>query len=110
MFNSHLVESTLRVRARNYAWTRIENVDRANELLFGENPLPANLEEKPIDRVQRFTFEYHRDFDVIPHLASAAGAQFATCGVPGSPQPLFGSHLVGVGMFLRLRPYSGETR
>ena len=31
--NSFLLESTLRFLERNYVWTRIENVDRTNELL-----------------------------------------------------------------------------
>jgi hypothetical protein len=30
VFNSYLLESTLRFHTRNYAWTRIENVDRSN--------------------------------------------------------------------------------
>ena len=34
--NSYLLESTLRFFERNYIWTRIENVDRTNELLLGE--------------------------------------------------------------------------
>ena len=41
-------ESTLRFRTRNYAWTRIENVERSNELILGENPLPPDFQEKPI--------------------------------------------------------------
>jgi len=109
-FNSFLLESTLRFRTRNYIWTRIENVDRSNELLLGEIPLPPNFEEKPIGRVQAYTFGYDRDFDVIPHLASAIGAQFTTYGVPGTLQALYGSHPFGVAMFVRLRPYSGAAR
>ncbi len=34
VLNSYLAESTLRFRDRNYAWTRIENVDRTNLLLL----------------------------------------------------------------------------
>jgi hypothetical protein len=42
--NSYLLESTLRFLERNYAWTRIENVDRTTELLLGENPSrPASM-------------------------------------------------------------------
>src|ERR1700726_2809604 len=55
IFNSYALESTVRFRTRNYAWTRIENVDRSNELLIGENPLPENFREEPLGRVQAYT-------------------------------------------------------
>jgi hypothetical protein len=110
VFNSYLLESTLRFSARNTVWTRIENVQRSNELILGENPLPPNFQERPIGSVQEYSFGYDRDFDIVPHLASAVGAQFTTYGVPSQLQPIYGSHPVGVAMFLRLRPYSGETR
>jgi hypothetical protein len=109
IFNSYLFESTLNFRARNFVWTRIENAERSNELLLGENPLPPNFQEKPVGRVQAYTFGYDRNFQIIPHLASALGAQFTTYGVPSPLQPAYGSHPFGVAMFLRLRPYSGET-
>jgi hypothetical protein len=108
IFDSYLFESTLRFRERNYTWTRIENVERSNELILGENPLPPNFQEQPIGRVQAYTLGYDRDFDLIPHLASAIGAQFTTYGVPAILQPIYGTHPFGVAVFLRFRPFSGE--
>jgi hypothetical protein len=110
VFNSYLLESTLRFAARNYAWTRIENAQRSNELILGENPLPPNFQERPIGAVQAYTFGYDHDFDIVPRLASAIGAQVTTYGVPGVLQPIYGAHPVGVAMFLRLRPFSGQER
>jgi hypothetical protein len=110
VFNSYLLESTLRFSARNTVWTRIENARRSNELILGEETLPINFQEMPIGSVQAYTFGYDRDIGVVPHLASAIGAQFTTYGVPNPLQPIYGSHPVGIAMFLRLRPYSGETR
>jgi hypothetical protein len=110
VFNSYLLESTLNFRTRNYAWTRIENAERSNELILGENPLPPNFEEKPIGRVQAYTFGYDRDFDLVPHLASAIGAQFTAYSVPALLQPTYGAHPFAVAMFFRFRPYSGEAR
>lgn len=110
VFNSYLFESTARFRTRNYAWTRIENVDRANELLIGERPLPRNFREQPIGRVQAYTFGYSHDFDVIPHVASAIGAQFTTYGVADVFKPVYGSHPIGVAVFVRFRPFSGNER
>ena len=110
IFNSYLAESTLRFRTRNAVWTRLENVDRSNELLFEENALPANFQERPIGRVQAYTFGYDHDFDVVPHLASAIGAQFTFYGVASSLQPIYGAHARGFIVFVRLRPFSGEDR
>jgi hypothetical protein len=108
IFDSYLFESTVRFRDRNYIWTRIENAERSNELILGENPLPPNFQEQPIGRVQAYTLGYDRDFDLIPHLASAIGAQFTTYGVPTILQPIYSSHPFGVAMFVRFRPFSGE--
>ena len=110
IFDSYLVESTVRFRARNYAWTRIESAERSNELILGENPLPPGFEEKPIGQVQAYTLGYDRDFDLIPDLASAIGAQFTTYGVADILKPIYGSHPVGVALFIRLRPFSGKDR
>ena len=109
-FNSYLLESTVRFHTRNYAWSRIENVDRSNELLIGENPLPPNFREQRIGRVQAYTFGYDRDIDLIPNLASAIGAQVTTHGVAEVLKPIYGSHPVGVILFVRFRPYSGKER
>jgi len=110
IFNSYLLESTVRFLNRNHAWTRIENAERSNELILGENPFPPGFTEKPIGHVQVYTFGYDHDFDVIPHVASAIGAQFTTYGVPDVLKPIYGVHPVGVALFLRLRAFSGQER
>jgi hypothetical protein len=110
IFNSYLLESTVRFRTRNYVWTRIENVDRSNELLLGENPLPPGFREQPIGRVQAYTFGYDHDFDLIPRVASAIGAQFTTYGVADALKPIYSSHPVGFALFVRFRPFSGNDR
>ncbi|MGH9733477.1 MAG: hypothetical protein ACRD8A_02655 [Candidatus Acidiferrales bacterium] len=105
VFNSYLLESTLQFAGRNYAWTRVEDVTRSNELLLGEQPLPPSFVERPIGRVQAYTFGYDRDFDFFPRLSSALGAQVTTYGVPHALKPFYGSHPLGVTVFLRLRPH-----
>jgi|SRR5579872_283712 len=110
IFNSYALESLVRFRTRNYAWTRIENVDRSNELILGENPLPANYSEQPIGRVQAYTFGYDRDIDLLPHVATALGAQVTDYGVPNALKPIYGARPVGVAVFLRIRPFSGDER
>ncbi len=103
IYNGYLAESTLRFLNHNYAWTRIENVDRSNELLLGGNPLPPGFEEHFLARVQAYTLGYDREFDVIPHVSSALGGQFTIYGKPASLDSVYGSHPMGVLLFLRLR-------
>jgi hypothetical protein len=110
IFDSYLFESTMRFKTRNYAWTRIESVERSNELLLGENPLPPGFEETPIARVDAYTFGYDRDVDLIPNLASAVGVQVTTYGVPEILRPIYSPHPFGVAVFVRLRPFSGKDR
>jgi hypothetical protein len=110
VFDSYLLESAVRFATRNHAWTRIENAERSNELIVGENPLPAGFVEQPIGRVQAYTFGYDRDVDLVPHLASAIGVQATFYAVPGRLQPIYGAHPAGVAVFLRLRPFSGQDR
>lgn len=110
IFNSYLIESTVRFRARNYVWTRMENVDRSNQLLLGDNPLPPNFQEKSIGRVQAYTFGYDRDIDLVPHVASAIGTQVTTYAVANTLKPIYGSHPAGIAIFVRFRPFSGNER
>jgi hypothetical protein len=111
--NSFLLESTLQFHARNYAFTRIEDVDRTTELLLGEQPLPPNFQEQSAGRVQAYTFGYDRDLAAgvtrTAHLSTALGAQ-VTAYTPGTRlQPVYGTDPIGVVVFLRIRPM-GHSR
>lgn len=110
IFNSFLFESTARFKTANYVWTRIENAERSNELIIGENHLPPGFEERPIGKVQAYTFGYDRDVHVLPYIESAIGAQFTTYGVPTTLQPIYGDHPWGVAAFIRLRPTPPEGK
>jgi hypothetical protein len=110
IFDSYLFESTVRFRDSNYVWTRIENAERSNELILGENLLPPGFLERPIGRVQVYKLGYDHDVNLLPHLASAIGAQVTTYGVPNQLQSIYGQHPVGVAIFVRLRPFSGEEK
>ena len=108
--NSYLLESLVRFKISNYAWTRIENAGRSNELINGANPLPAGFQEEPIGHVAAYTFGYDRDINLISHLRTALGAQITTYGVPDALQTIYGSHPYDVSVFVRLRPFSGKER
>lgn len=103
--NSYLLESTARFFDRNYAWTRIENVDRTNELLLGNNPEPPGFNERYFTRVQAYTAGYEREVGRIPHLSIGLGGQFTWYGVPDVLKPIYGERPVGAILFLRLRPH-----
>jgi hypothetical protein len=98
-----LLESSLNFLTKNNLWTRIENVDRTNELLIGETFLPTNFTERYFTRVQAYTAGYDRELGHIPHLSMALGAQLTWYGVPEVLQPTYGAHPIGVVGFLRLR-------
>jgi hypothetical protein len=108
--NSYLLESLLRFKTSNYAWTRIENAGRSNELQNGTNPLPPNFQEEPIGHVQAYTFGYDHDLNLIPRIRSAIGAQVTTYTTPQALKPIYGAHPVGVVVFVRLRTFSGTER
>ena len=108
--NSYLFESLVRFATRNYAYTRIENVDRTTELLLDEQLLPPGFEEEPAGRVQAYTFGYDHDIDLVPHLASAIGAQVTAYTVGSRLEPVYGSDPVGVSVFVRLRPFGTSGR
>ncbi len=108
IFNSYALESLVRFWTRNYGWTRIENVDRSNELILGENPPPPNFQEQPIGRVQAYIFGYDRDIDLIPHLATAIGVQVTAYGVGNTLKATYGSRPAGIAVFLRIRPLANE--
>jgi hypothetical protein len=103
VFNGYLAESTLRFAHSNFAWTRIENVDRTNELLLGEAPLPPGFEEHFLARVQAYSFGYDHEFNFIPHVASAFGGQYTLYAKPASLEALYGVNPMGVVMFVRFR-------
>lgn len=102
--NSYLLESTIRFHARNYAWTRIEDVDRTTELLLGERPIPPGFTEEPAGRVQAYTFGYDRDLPLLPHFETALGAQVTAYTVGSRLEPVYGSDPMGAVVFLRIRP------
>jgi len=101
--NSDVLESTLKFAQRNFIWTRIENVDRTNELAIGENPLPAGFTERYFARVQAYTAGYDREVGHIPHVSTAIGGQVMWYGVPSVLESTYGAHPVGGVLFLRVR-------
>ena len=56
-------------------------------------------------RVQAYTAGYEREVGHVPHLSTALGGQVTWYGVPEALKPTYGTHPVGVVLFLRLRAH-----
>lgn len=106
MENSYLLESTVNFDDDNYAWIRLENAGRTNELLLGGKPLPPGFKEMPLTHVQAYTVGYDREFRLVPGISSAVGAQVSMYGVGAPLKPIYGSDPIGVSIFIRFRPAS----
>jgi hypothetical protein len=102
--NSYLFESTVNFREKNYAWMRLENAGRSNELLIGEHPLPPDFKEEPLTHVQAYTMGYDREMRLLPGLSSAIGGQVSLYGVGAPLESIYGSDPAGASVFIRLRP------
>jgi hypothetical protein len=102
--NSYLLESLVRFRQRNYAWTRMENAGRSTELLLSPgSPLPPGFEEEPVGHVAAYSFGYDRDFSFVPHLLIAPGLQLTSYTTPRALVSAYGEHPFGAAIFVRLR-------
>ena len=101
--NGYLLESTLRFHERNFAWTRVENVDRTTELLLGNDPEPPGFEEHFFARVQAYTAGFDREIGNLKHVSTALGGQVTWYGVADVLKPIYGDHPVGVNLLLRMR-------
>ncbi|HJW99716.1 MAG TPA: hypothetical protein VJ453_06130 [Terriglobales bacterium] len=101
--NAYLAESTVRFLKKNFAWIRIENVDRTNELLLGERLFPRGFQERYFTRVQAYTAGFDREIGNFSHLATAIGGQMTWYGVPAALKSIYGEHPLGLTVFMRIR-------
>jgi hypothetical protein len=104
--NSYLLESTVNFHKKSYAWIRLENAGRTNELLAGEKPPSPGFREEPLTHVQAYTVGYDREISLLPCVSSAVGAQVSIYGAGTPLKPIYGSDPAGVSVFIRLRPHS----
>lgn len=102
--NGYLAESTLRFADKNYVWTRVENVDRTNELLLDGNAPPPGFHEQPFARVQAYTAGYSRDIVDFGGWSMGIGGQVNWYGVPDKLRPTYGDHPHGGLLYIRFRP------
>jgi hypothetical protein len=100
--NSYLLESTLNFRERNYAFSRLELVDK--DELFPQAPL------HPVFRIGAYTFGGERDLIHDRAWQLGLGADVTFYSKPGALDVAYGAHPVSFQIFLRMRPGRSNQR
>jgi hypothetical protein len=95
--NSYLLESTVNFMRRNYAYTRLELVDK--DELFPLSPPPHES-----FRIGAYTFGGVRDFVQNDKVQIGVGADVTVYSKPAALDPLYGKQPLGIRVFLRFRP------
>jgi hypothetical protein len=87
---------------RNYAFTRLELVDKDELFPAGATPPAPNL--PPTSRIGAYTFGGVRDLVHNRKLNIGLGAGFTVYSKPAALDPVYGSHPVSWEVHLRFRP------
>src|SRR5262249_28389231 len=94
--NSYLLESTLNFLTRNYAYTRLELVDK--DELFPEAPVQQSY------RIGAYTFGGVRDLLHSKHWQIGLGGDVTFYSKPAALDAIYGSDPVSFHLFVRIRP------
>jgi hypothetical protein len=94
--NGYLLETTANFKLRNYAFSRIELVDK--DELFPDNPL------HPSYRIGAYTFGVARDLVQSRLWQLALGGEFTFYSKPATLDSAYGKNPVSFQVYLRVRP------
>jgi len=94
--NSYLAESTLNFRRLNYAYTRVELVDK--------DELFPNAATHPAYRIGAYTFGGVRDFVHSEKWNIGIGSDVTFYSKPGALDPAYGNNPISFHVFIRIRP------
>jgi hypothetical protein len=102
--NSYLAESVLPVTRRDFLTGRAELVDK-DELFADQPEIERHLDllSGSTFRIGAYTIGYTRDFDLLRHVETGAGANFTAYSLPDAIKPYYGNRPVGASIFLRFR-------
>ena len=98
--NSYLLESTVNFMTRNYAFSRLELVDK--DELFPDDPLRPNF------RIGGYTFGGARDLVETQLWQMSLGADLTLYSKPQSLRATYGERPISFQVFLRIRPGSAS--
>jgi len=102
--NSFLAESVLPISPRNFVTGRFELVDK-DELFASQTVLEERLDSLhgSTYRIGGCTLGYTRNIALLRNVETGIGANFTAYMLPDAIKPYYGSHPVGVNLFVRFR-------
>ena len=102
--NSYLAESTVNFLDRNYAYARLELVDK-NELLDANERARLGIrDEHPSFRIGAYTLGYVRDVWRPRNFLVGVGGDATLYSKPSSLEQIYGRNPASYKIFLRVRP------
>lgn len=102
--NGYVLESTVNFMTKNYAYTRLELVDK-NDLLTHDEAHDLGFRvDHPNFRIGAFTFGYIRDFWKNDKLTFGIGGDVTFFNKPDVLNPVYGNQPKGYKAFIRIRP------
>ena len=100
--NSYLFESVMNFAKKNYAFTRLELVDK--DELFSNLPAPPSPALARSFRIAAYSFGGVRDLVHNSHGQIGLGADLTFYSMPDALTAFYGNHPVSLQVFLRFRP------
>jgi hypothetical protein len=103
--NAVLAETVVPFREKNfvtgrYEWSERDELFSANTLLQQQLAIPASV---PWFNVNAYTLGYTRDLGTFFGVQTGLGMNVSWYGIPDAIKPYYGSHPVGVNVYLRVR-------
>jgi len=102
--NGYTFESSLNFDEKNYAYTRLELVDKNELLRAGDRALLGITDDHPSFRIGAFTFGAARDLVNNEKVSFAIGSDLTFYSKPAVLDQIYGSQPLSWKLFLRLRP------
>jgi hypothetical protein len=102
--NGYTFESTVNFLDKNYAYTRLELVDKDELLRASDRALLGVTSDHPSFRVGAYTTGFARDLWNTDKLSFAVGSDVTFYSKPAALDPVYGQRPVSWKLFFRLRP------
>ena len=102
--NGYVAESTVNFLDKNYAYTRLELVDKNALLRDADRALLGFTDHHPSFRIGAFTFGWARDIWTTSKLSLAVGSDVTFYSKPAILDPIYGNSPVSWKAYMRFRP------
>ena len=102
--NGYIVESTLNFKDQNYAYTRLELVDKNQLLRAADRQLLGITDHHASFRIGAYTFGFARDVWSREKVSMAIGGDVTFYSKAATLNPIYGENPASYRFFLRFRP------